>query len=59
MIPEQVYGDYPSSNKGAWVAYYPDLSGVAVFGSELEALRYAVSRSMLVKFVEYGKEIGS
>ena len=50
---------FPETPEGAWVAYYPDLSGVAVFSSELEALRYAVSRSMLVKFLEYGKEIGS
>ena len=50
---------FPETPKGAWVAYYPDLSGVAVFGAELEALRYAVSRSMLVKFLEYGQEIGS
>ena len=51
--------DFDDSNeRGAWVAFYHDLSSVAVFGSELEALRYAISRGMVVKFVEYGKEIG-
>lgn len=40
---------------GCWVAYYSDWSGVAVFPTEIEALRYAVSRSMLVEFKPWGE----
>ena len=32
-----------------WLAYYSDGSEVTVFGSELEALRYAVDGAMEVK----------
>ena len=32
-----------------WVAYYLDLSDLAVFASELEALRFALDRHMSVK----------
>lgn len=42
---------------GAWVAYYLDMSAAAVFATEVDALRYAQSNSMEVKFVEYGKRI--
>jgi hypothetical protein len=42
---------------GAWVTYYADWSGIAIFATELEALRYAVGRTMEVKFVEFGGEI--
>lgn len=40
---------------GCWLAYYGDRSGVAVFGDELEALRYAVERSMSVKWQPWGE----
>lgn len=42
---------------GAWVAYYLDMRAVAVFATEVDALRYAQSNSMEVKFVEYGERI--
>lgn len=44
-----------SELSGVWIAYHPDWSGFAVFPIELEALRYAQSRSMTVKFVEWGE----
>ena len=31
-----------------WLAYYADWSGLAVFETEIDALRYAVDRSMQV-----------
>lgn len=40
-----------------WVAYYYDHSGVAVFDSEIEALRYALARSMQVKRVPFGVDL--
>jgi hypothetical protein len=40
---------------GIWLAYYADWSGVAVFATEIEALRYAVGRSMQVEFREWGE----
>lgn len=39
---------------GAWLAYYVDRSGMAIFGSEVEALRYAVEESMQVRFWPFG-----
>ncbi len=40
---------------GAWVAFYEDWSDVAVFSSELAALRYAVGRSgMSVVLWQFG-----
>lgn len=40
-----------------WLAYHSDFSGMAVFESEIEALRYAVKRSMDVVGCRYGKEL--
>ena len=31
-----------------WVAYYPGWTGIAVFATEIEALRYAVEHEMKV-----------
>jgi len=42
---------------GAWITYYPDYSGMALFCDELNALRYAMEHSMQVKFVRHGEEI--
>lgn len=42
---------------GVWVAYFTDRSAVVPFASELEALRFAVTRSMDVAFVPYGTYI--
>ena len=43
--------------RGAWVAYYSDYSGMALFGSEIEALRHAVGNSMTVAFWEFGRDL--
>lgn len=40
---------------GCWVAYYSDRSAIAVFGTELEALRHAVDRTMSVRFQQWGE----
>lgn len=40
---------------GFWLAYYSDYSGFAVFATEIEALRYAVDRSMQVEFKNWGE----
>jgi hypothetical protein len=40
--------------EGAHAAYYPDDSGVAIFATELKALRYAVEHSMAYVFWPYG-----
>jgi hypothetical protein len=42
---------------GVWVAFYQDGSGVYLFRSEVEALRFAVDRSAAVVFVEWGVEV--
>lgn len=41
---------------GAWLAYYADQSGMAIFASEVEALRYAVEHSMQVTFWQFGTD---
>lgn len=41
---------------GCWVAYYSDRSGIAMFPTEIEALRVAVDRQMECKFVEWGAD---
>lgn len=41
---------------GCWVAYHHDRSGMAVFGEEVEALRYAVVNSMAVAFWRFGDD---
>lgn len=39
-----------------WVAHYGDWSGIAIFGEEIDALRYAVGNSMLVSpLMEWGE----
>jgi hypothetical protein len=40
-----------------WVAYYYDRSGVAVFETEIEALRYALANSMQVKRAPFGVDL--
>lgn len=45
------------ANAGCWVAYYVDWSGMAVFNSELKAMRYAVEKSMRVMFVPWGVDL--
>lgn len=40
---------------GCWIAYYSDWSGIAVFGTEIEALRHAVEHSMIVQFFQWGE----
>lgn len=43
---------------GCWVAAHQDRSGVYVFDSEIEALRYANNYGgMSVQFVKFGNEI--
>ncbi len=42
---------------GCWVAYYLDRSAVALFASEIEALKYALPRAMSVRFIKWGEEI--
>lgn len=42
---------------GAWLAYYPDGSSFAVFGEEIDALRYALPRAQSVVFARYGETI--
>lgn len=40
---------------GVWIAYYSDRSAVAVFATEIDALRHAVERRMEVRFQEWGE----
>jgi hypothetical protein len=49
--------DPESAEPVYWLAYDADWSGLAVFDSEIEALRYAVSHSMLVAQVELGRDL--
>lgn len=46
-------------DRGVWVARYADRSAVIPFGSELEALRHAVTNHMQVKFIPWGEDAGS
>lgn len=41
-------------NRGVWFCYYTDYSGFAVFEHEIEALRYAVEKSMQCEFRPWG-----
>lgn len=41
-----------------WMAYFADYSGMAVFGAEIDALRYAVENGMKVCPVKDGEEFG-
>ena len=45
-----------SADAGAWVAYYTDWSGLRLFASEVDALRYAVDHGMAVLFVAWGED---
>jgi hypothetical protein len=44
----------PGRAGGVWIAYHSDGSGLVVFASELEALRYALPSGMQVKFALFG-----
>ena len=46
-----------SDERGFWLAYYLDWSGMACFDSEILALRYAVEHAMQVFFVEWGNDL--
>jgi hypothetical protein len=48
------------SSEGVWIAYYGDWSGVAVFPSELAALRHSVDGGggMMVAFCPFGAHMG-
>lgn len=41
--------------QGAWLAFYEDMSGMALFSSELAAYRHANGTSMQVAFWPFGK----
>lgn len=43
------------TGNGVWVSYHADMSELALFKGEIEALRYAVKASMKVAFVPFGK----
>ena len=47
----------PEKWTGVWIVMYLDASSVVTFGTEIEALRYAVDKQMFVKFVPYGEDI--
>lgn len=42
---------------GCWAAYYSDYSAVAIFGTEIAALRHAVDNAMSVLYWEFGKDL--
>lgn len=42
---------------GVWLAYYRDWSGMAVFRTELDALRYAVEKGMAVTPLLFGVDL--
>ena len=41
----------------AWLAFYPDWSGFALFANEIECLRYAVSKTMQVALIPLGTDV--
>lgn len=45
------------SRDGIWLAYYEDWSGCSAFSTEVDALRYAVTRGMQVKRVRFGQDL--
>lgn len=45
------------NDHGAWIAYYSDWSGMAVFADELNCLRYAVEHRMDARFVPLGADL--
>ena len=42
---------------GVWITAYDDLSGIAVYGSELDALRAANGTGQIALFLEYGEDV--
>lgn len=40
-----------------WCAYHSDFSGIALFATELQALRYCVAENMKIKRVQRGKDL--
>ena len=50
----------PARKPGAWLVYSltGEVSEVAVFSAEIEALRNALAKGGSVDFVEFGKTIG-
>jgi hypothetical protein len=42
---------------GVWLGYHEDWSGMAVFSSELAALRWAVERNAAVTRVPFGVDL--
>ena len=42
---------------GVWVAYFHDRSAVVMFGTEIDALRYALDQHMNVKFMQFGETL--
>lgn len=43
--------------RGVWVAFYSDRSGIASFGTEIDALRFAVDHGMEVQFRPFGADL--
>lgn len=43
--------------RNLWCAYHSDLSDFAVFGRELDALRYAAQHNMQCKALTYGESV--
>ena len=48
---------FGSSRDGVWIAYYADRSEAVPFGTEVDALRYAVEHSCKVHFVKWGNDV--
>lgn len=44
-----------NAKPGFWLVYYSDWSGIAVFDTEIDALRYAVEKQMQVEFRQWGE----
>ena len=46
----------PTSSGGCWIVRYSDWSGIAVFATELEALRYANDNGVMqAEFHQWGE----
>jgi len=43
--------------RGVWVAYYSDRSELAIYATEIDALRRAVDSSMAVAFWEFATDL--
>lgn len=48
---ERLEGD----RSGVWLAFHSDWSGIAVFATEIEALRHAQEHTMTVEFRQWGE----